>query len=241
MTGASSRLRGHSTLSSGSTGGPRRLGEGINAFRVPGLVVLVAIPFVINAVALLPELTIAPHPSTTISTTSSSSSRPRRPSNGGNVLDSGCRRSRRRAQFLYYHTCRRSWSSPAAFARHFDLLTVFDGVRYLLIVAPIHGLCRCDVRVLHSRGHARCRGLDAALDDLQYSFEYDDYVFRGLGLFTQLFAMHIAFLTVAVAYRAFQLGKGLWIDEVLLGIRVLTHVFYAYMTVMAIDVLFLWV
>ena len=52
--------------------------------------------------------------------------------------------------------------------------------------------------------------------------------------------MHLAFLTVAVAYRAFQRGKGLWIAAVLFGLLVLTHVFYAYMTAMAIGVLFLW-
>ena len=57
---------------------------------------------------------------------------------------------------------------------------------------------------------------------------------------TQLFAMHLAFLTVAAAYRALQRGKGLWLAAILFGLLVLTHLLYAYMTGMAILVMAIW-
>ena len=42
-----------------------------------------------------------------------------------------------------------------------------------------------------------------------YGFEFDSYVWRGWGLFTQLFAMHLSFVVLALAYRAVRTGRGL--------------------------------
>ncbi len=73
--------------------------------------------------------------------------------------------------------------------------------------------------------------------DFRYGFDYDSYIWRGFGMTTQLFAMHLSFLTVAAAYRAVHEGKGVWIAALLFGLLVLTHLIYAYMIAMAIAVI----
>ena len=76
--------------------------------------------------------------------------------------------------------------------------------------------------------------------DFRYGFDYDSYIWRGFGMTTQLFAMHLSFLTVAAAYRAIHRGKGVWIAALLLGLLVLTHLIYAYMSAMAIAIIMIW-
>ena len=62
-----------------------------------------------------------------------------------------------------------------------------------------------------------------------YGFEFDSYVWRGWGLFTQLFAMHLSFVVLALAYRAVRTGRGLALAALAFGALVLSHLIYAYM------------
>ena len=76
--------------------------------------------------------------------------------------------------------------------------------------------------------------------DFRYGFEYDSYTWRGFGMFTQLWAMHLSFLTLGATYRALQRGKGLWLAALLLGMLVLTHLIYSYMMGITILILAVW-
>jgi hypothetical protein len=207
---------------------------------------LVAIPFLMNAVTLLPELTI-PAPSVNddqyhylfIQRASQALD------DGESVIDHWLPQVETGVpQFLYYQHLpalvvvgvqRLSFGTM-------DLLTTFNLVRYILLIGfPFTVFVAMRLFGFSTVAAAMAAAASTLLSsDFRYGFEYDSYIFRGLGVFTQLFAMHLAFLTVAVAYRAFQLRKGLWIAAVLFGLLVLTHVFYAYMTAMAIGVMFLW-
>jgi len=210
------------------------------------LVVLIAVPLVMNAVTLLPELSI-PAPSVNddqyhylfIHQAEQTFQ------DGGNLLDFWLPQVETGVpQFLYYQHL------PALVVVGIhqltfgtvDLLTVFNAVRFFLLLAfPLTVFVAMRLFGFSTVAAALAAALSTLLSsNFRYGFEYDSYIFRGLGLFTQLFAMHLAFLTIAVAYRAFQLRKGLWLAGLLLGVLVLTHVFYAYMTVMAIGLIFLW-
>jgi len=123
-----------------------------------------------------------------------------------------------------------------------DLLNAFNLVRFLLLV----GLPLSVYIAMRWFGFSVVvAALAAAVStllsgDTRYGFEYDSYIWRGFGMTTQLFAMHLSFLTVAASYRAIQKGKGLWIAAILFGLLVLTHLIYAYMTAMAFIVFVLW-
>ncbi|MFM2106686.1 MAG: hypothetical protein RL338_1718 [Chloroflexota bacterium] len=68
-----------------------------------------------------------------------------------------------------------------------------------------------------------------------YGFDYDSYLWRGWGLFTQLLAMHLSFVVVATAHRAVTTGRGIAVAAVAFAALVLAHLIYAYM--MAITLL----
>ena len=123
-----------------------------------------------------------------------------------------------------------------------DLLTSFNLVRYLLLVGlPLSVFISMRWFGFSVVAAALAAAASTLLSgDFRYGFDYDSYIWRGFGMTTQLFAMHLSFLTLAAAYRAFQKGKGVWIAALLFGILVLTHLIYAYMTAMAILVIAVW-
>jgi hypothetical protein len=123
-----------------------------------------------------------------------------------------------------------------------DLLTTFNLVRYVLLVGfPITVF----VSMRMMRFSIAACAIAAAASTLlsggfRFGFEYDSYVWRGWGLYTQLWAMHLSFLTVAASYRAIHDGKRLWLAALLFGMLVLTHLIYAYMIGMALVLIALW-
>ena len=85
-----------------------------------------------------------------------------------------------------------------------DLLTVFNVVRYVLLVAfPLTVFWSMRrMGFSHRRRRDRRRRLRACSPaDSPYGFEYDSYVWRGWGMYTQLWAMHLSFITLACVYR----------------------------------------
>ena len=231
-----------------------RLGDSIRAVSARpltrgekiALALVVLVPCVFNAIALLPELTI-PVPSLNddayhylfIQRASEALA------NGENVFDHWLPQVETGvAQFFYYQHL------PAlavvglqrvSFGA-LDLLTAFNLIRYvLMVVVPLTVFV--SMRAMGFSGVAAAIGAVASTllsGNFRYGFEYDSYVWRGLGMYTQLWAMNLSFLTIAATYRALQRGKGLWLAGLVFGLLVLTHLIYAYMTAMAVVVIALW-
>ena len=117
-----------------------------------------------------------------------------------------------------------------------DLFTMFNLVR-----SPCSSGCR-------SPSTGRCDGwaspvvasaMAAAASPLfsgafRYGFEYDSYIWRGFGMFTQAWAMHLSFIALACIYRVVNRGTGYILAIVALSVLLMSHLIYAYM--MAITV-----
>src|SRR3989442_4959978 len=122
-----------------------------------------------------------------------------------------------------------------------DLLTVFNVVRYVLLVGfPLTvfwSLRRLGVGTAGAAVAAAASSLFSG--DFRYGFDYDSYIWRGFGMFTQLAAMHLSFVTVAVAWSSLRSRK--WSDVAWLALAlaalVLTHLIYAYMMAITLGVI----
>ena len=112
-----------------------------------------------------------------------------------------------------------------------DIVLVFNLVRYVLLVAfPLTVLW--SMRTMSFSPVAAAIG--AACSSVLSSngllgFDYDSYVWRGSGVFTQLFAMHLSFIVLAALYRLLVTGRGYAIAVVGLAALILSHLLYAYM------------
>ncbi len=177
---------------------------------------------ILNAIALLPELTI-PAPSVNddayhylfIQRASEALA------NGDNIIDHWLPSIENGfPQFLYYQHL------PALAVvgverlsfGNLDLLTSFNLVRYILLVAlPLTVFVSMRWFGFSTVAAALAAAVSTLLSsDFRYGFEYDSYVWRGLGVYTQLWAMHLSFLTLAALYQAIQFGKRLWVAALLL-------------------------
>jgi ABC-type dipeptide/oligopeptide/nickel transport system permease component len=122
-----------------------------------------------------------------------------------------------------------------------DLLTVFNAVRYVLLVGlPLTvfwSLRRMGVATLGAAVAAAASPLLSG--DFRYGFDYDSYIWRGFGMFTQLAAMHLSFITIAIGWSALRSRK--WSDLVVLACAVaalvLTHLIYAYMMAVTLGLI----
>lgn len=122
-----------------------------------------------------------------------------------------------------------------------DLFTLFNLVRYLLLLgfpltvywsmrrlgfSIVAGAVSATIATLLSSNH-------------RYGFEYDSYVWRGFGMYTQLWAMHLSFITLACLHRILERGTGYAAAVVASAALVLSHLVYAYMMAVAVIALFL--
>jgi hypothetical protein len=123
-----------------------------------------------------------------------------------------------------------------------DLFTAFNLVRYVLMVSfPITVFVSMRMMRFSLAACAMAAAASTLLSGyFRLGFEYESYIWRGWGVYTQLWSMHLSFLTVATSYRAIQDGKRLWLAALLLGLLVPTHLILAFMTAMAIAVMALW-
>jgi hypothetical protein len=112
-----------------------------------------------------------------------------------------------------------------------DLFTLFNIVRWVLLVSlPLTvfwSMRRMGFSDVAAAVGAAASSLLSA--DHRYGFEYDSYVWRGFGLYTQLWAMHLSFIALACLYRLLQRGSGLFLTVVVLAALALSHLIYAYM------------
>jgi hypothetical protein len=80
-----------------------------------------------------------------------------------------------------------------------DLVTLFNAVRYALLVGfpltVLWSLRRMGLPVVAACAAAGAASLLSAAH--RYGLEYDSYLWRGFGMYTQLWAMHLTFVAIA--------------------------------------------
>ena len=122
-----------------------------------------------------------------------------------------------------------------------SLRTLFDLVRYVLLVGfPLTVFW--SMRRLGFSDVAAAIGAAAGSllgGNHRYGFEYDSYVWRGLGVYTQIFGMHLSFLALAALHRVATRGTGIVVAALVCGALALSHLIYAYMTAITAVVLLL--
>jgi hypothetical protein len=121
------------------------------------------------------------------------------------------------------------------------LRTLFDLVRYILLVGfPLTVFW--SMRRLGFSDVAAAIGAAAGsllAGSHRYGFEYDSYVWRGLGVYTQIFGMHLSFLGLAALHRVATRGTGVIVAALVCAALALSHLIYAYMTAITAVVLIL--
>src|SRR5438105_4389666 len=112
-----------------------------------------------------------------------------------------------------------------------QLRTMFDLVRYaLLVTLPLTAYASLRWMGFSRTGAAAGAAARALFSsDHRFGIEYDSYLWRGYGLYTQLWAVHLSFVALAAFYRLLQRG-GRIVPAVLAAAGVvLVHLLYGYM------------
>jgi len=126
-------------------------------------------------------------------------------------------------------------------AKRVELLTLFNLLRYLLLLGfPITvywSMRRLEFSVVASAVAAAAATLFSS--NHRYGFEYDSYVWRGFGMYTQLWAMHLSFITLACLHRALDRGTGYAAAVIASALLAMSHLVYAYMMAVTALVLLL--
>jgi hypothetical protein len=120
-----------------------------------------------------------------------------------------------------------------------ELLTLFNGVRWLLLVTLPLTVWWSVRRMGAPAPAAVMAGAAAGLisGDGRFGLEYDSFVWRGWGMYTQLWAAHLAFLSLAAVHTLLTTGRGLVRAAFVLSALALSHLIYAYMTAISVVVL----
>jgi hypothetical protein len=113
----------------------------------------------------------------------------------------------------------------------FDLLAVFNAVRYLLLVGFPLTVYWSMRRLEFSPVAAAVGAASASLisSNHRYGFEYESYIWRGHGMFTQLWAMHFSFIVLANLHRLLDQGRGYVATTISCSALLLSHLIYTYM------------
>jgi hypothetical protein len=199
------------------------------------LIVLIAVPTAMNAIALLPEIAYS---TPNVNDDALHVAFVRRAadawSRGENVLDFWLPQIELGVpQFLDYQHL--PHVSVVLLDRltggAIELRTLFDLVRYLLLIGfPLTVFWSMRTMGFTSVASAIAAAASSLLSgDHRYGFEYDSYVWRGFGVFTQLFAMHLSFIALATLHRVANRGTGIVAAALACTALVLSHLLYAYM------------
>ncbi|HYB43286.1 MAG TPA: hypothetical protein VEL75_16015, partial [Candidatus Methylomirabilis sp.] len=112
-----------------------------------------------------------------------------------------------------------------------DLLTLFNLVRYLLLVGlPLTvywSMRRMGFSAVAAAVSAACASLLSG--NHRYGFEYESYIWRGFGMYTQLWATHLSFISLACLYRLVDRGTGYAAAIVSAALLAVSHLIYTYM------------
>jgi len=122
-----------------------------------------------------------------------------------------------------------------------DLLTVFNLIRYLLLLAFPLTVYWSMRRLQFSAVAAAVSASGATLlsSSPAYGFDYNSYAWRGLGMYTQLWAMHLFFIALACLHEVLDRGKGFAAAVVASSMLALSHLIYVYMMAVTAIVLLL--
>lgn len=122
------------------------------------------------------------------------------------------------------------------------LLNCFNAVRYALLVGfPLTVWWSLRRLGFSAPGSALAAALAPLFSgSFNYGFEYDSYLWRGLGMYTQLWAMHLSLVSLALLATYLDRGKGLVLAIAALSALILSHLVYAYMTGISTLFLLLW-
>lgn len=122
-----------------------------------------------------------------------------------------------------------------------DLRTLFDLVRYaLLLTFPLTVFASMRMMGFTPVASALAAAASSLLSaNSRYGFEYDSYIWRGFGVFTQLFAMHLSFIALATLHRVANKGTGIVPAAFACTALALSHLLYAYMLAITAIVLLL--
>ena len=122
-----------------------------------------------------------------------------------------------------------------------ELLTLFNAVRWLLLVALPVTVWWSLRRLSVPAAGAVLAGAAAALvsGDARFGIEYDSFVWRGWGMYTQLWGVHLTFISLALLHQFLERGRGLVRTILVLSALVLSHLIWAYMAAISALVLFL--
>jgi len=210
------------------------------------LALLVAVPMAAQAIGLLPEVTVPvanvnddTEHALYIENASDALAR------GENVLDFWVpEMDEGFPQFLYYQNL--PHLSVVALHRillgTIDIFTVFNLVRYLgLVLFPLTvfwSMRRMEFDTVAAAVGASASTLLAT--NFLYGFDFGSYLWRGLGLYTQIWAMHLSFIALASLWRLVRYGTGFRWTSVVLAVLVLSHLLYAYMMVVSAALLIVW-
>ncbi len=208
---------------------------GLGATAKPLLWLLILVPIVFNAIALLPEVSL-PVPSLNddavhyllIQRASEALAR------GENLFDHWLPEFELGFPMFFYYQ-----HLPHLFViavhrlllKKFDLLAMFNAVRYLLLVGFPLTVYRSMRRLEFSPVAAAVGAASASLisSNHRYGFEYESYIWRGHGMFTQLWAMHLSFIVLANLHRLLDRGKGYIIAVISCSLLMLSHLIYTSM------------
>lgn len=207
------------------------------------LILIVAVPIVFNAVALAPELTAVPSVNDDAAHWAFVQRADDAISRGENPVDfwfPGLELGF--PQFAYYQHL----PHLAVVAIHralpgSDLLATFNAVRYLLLVTfPLTVFVSLRVLGLGTSAAAIAAAAASLLSSgSRLGFDYDSYIWRGYGVFTQIFAMHLSLLVLALTHRVLATGRGYAATIAAFAALVLTHILYAYMLALTAGILVL--
>jgi hypothetical protein len=115
--------------------------------------------------------------------------------------------------------------------RQVDLFTLFNAVRYLLLIGlPLTvywSMRQLGFPLVAAAVGACASSLISA--NSRYGFEYDSYIWKGWGMYTQLWAVHLSLLTLACVNRLLERGKGYVAAISACSALVLSHLIYSYM------------
>lgn len=208
------------------------------------LAAILAVPFAVTAVGLLPELTPAPLPNDGINHVLFVQRANEALGNGENPFDHWVAEMELGfPEFLYYQHL----PHLAVVALHRVLLglpderTLFDLVRYVLLVAfPLTvfwSMRQMRFGVVAATVGSAAATLIATAPG--FGLEYGSYIWRGYGLYTQLWASHLAFIVLACMTRLLHDGRGVAAAIASFAVLALSHLAYAYMAVLTSGIVLL--
>jgi hypothetical protein len=126
-----------------------------------------------------------------------------------------------------------------ALGKSVPLMTLFVWMRFLLLLLfPLSVYLGARLMEL-DRLRAAAAALAAPLIATNglYGLDHGSYVWRGSGLYTQAWAMHLLALTLGCGYRSLSRGRGRTLCGALLAMTFLSHLLYGYMAALSLLLL----